>query len=231
VKNVIRDNPTIEIVFIEFTNNQILLSMDNKIWEDKYISRSMHKYSPFLSFSDYLPIVKNNFKGLSNSLSITLKKNTSKIIKNEFDNNNKIGGYHSLKRYKTDSLLKNPKKVDKLKYLSFNLDTYKESYTFGYLNKIVAFCKQKNIKLYFVRSPQHQKNRTLINEMDFIDIKEKLFKEIEFLDFNNFPVENYEFGDLSHLNHYGSNKFSRWFDKQLKNNFKNYKHTYFQLAE
>jgi len=227
LKNVILQNPEIEAVFVEFTNNQVLLSMDNKVWEDKYLTKNMHKYAPFLEFNDYVSIIKNNAIGLSNSLSITLKKNTPKIIKNDLNYFNKIGGYHSLKRNKTDSLLKNYT-INKLKYQSYNEVTYSESYAYKYLKKIVVFCKQQNKKMYFVRSPQHQKNKTLINETDLLKIKDSFFKEVTFLDFNQFPVENSGFGDLSHLNHNGSDKFSRWFDAQLKNEFKDYWKKYSQ---
>jgi hypothetical protein len=95
----------------------------------------------------------------------------------------------------------------------------------------VSFCKHQNIKIYFVRSPQHSKNKTLINETNFQNIKDSLFKEVMFLDFNKFPVLNKEFGDLSHLNHLGSDKFSRWFNVQLKNDFKDYYKMYSQISQ
>ena len=50
-------------------------------------------------------------------------------------------------------------------------------------------------------------------------IKNEKFENIEFLDFNDFPLKNNEFGDFGHLNYKGAEKFSLWFngllDKEL----------------
>ena len=43
--------------------------------------------------------------------------------------------------------------------------------------------------MYLVRSPQHKYyNRT--NEKEFIKIRNEKFEDIEFLDFNDFPLNN-----------------------------------------
>ena len=61
-KKIIEQNPSIETVFIEFTNNQINESMNSWIWKEKYMNYRYPRYSPFMNFTDkdsytYTPIV------------------------------------------------------------------------------------------------------------------------------------------------------------------------------
>ena len=42
------------------------------------------------------------------------------------------------------------------------------------------------------------------------------FKNIEFIDFSEFPLTDEQFADFGHLNHTGALKFSKWFDKLLQ---------------
>jgi len=45
---------------------------------------------------------------------------------------------------------------------------------------------------------------------------EQKFKDVDFLDFNNFPLNNEEFGDFEHLNYKGAKRFSLWFNELLE---------------
>ncbi|EPR71857.1 hypothetical protein ADIWIN_3150 [Winogradskyella psychrotolerans RS-3] len=40
---------------------------------------------------------------------------------------------------------------------------------------------------------------------------------MDYLDFSNFPLSNFQYGDLQHLNHKGANVFSEWFATLLQN--------------
>ena len=105
--------------------------------------------------------------------------------------------------------------------LKDTLNFYQKDYSISrknieYLEKIVTFCKEKNVNIYFIRSPQHIYYASRKNEKVFRRIRNEKFENVPFLDFNDFPLTNGEFGDFGHLNYRGAEKFSLWFDELLK---------------
>lgn len=209
VKKILSQNNQIENIFIEFTNNQISESMDKWIWGDIYMSYRFPKYAPFMKNEEHRLLISNNFNSYYFNLSILLKNNISNIRKSDNDFTSKIGGYHWLESNKTDSLIANINKIEVDDMSFFRLS----SKNIEYLEKIVNYCKDNDVKLYFIRSPQHKYYSLRKNEKILIRIKNEKFKDIDFLDFNNFPLKNSEFGDLEHLNHHGAKVFSLWFNK------------------
>lgn len=220
IKKVITQNKEIKNVFVEYSNNQITANMNNWIWDDKHISsRSM--YLPFLENEDIGLLWSKNPKGFITGSSKSFRNNTVNLLLLRFDYSNKIGGYQWLNRFKTDSLITTINNNN----LELNQKTdYISEKNIEYLKKIVAFCRDNRVNIFFIRSPQHIYLSSRRNETEFIKIKNEIFEDIEFLDFNNFPIENNEFGDFGHLNYKGAEKFSLWFngllDKELlsKNN-------------
>ena len=84
-----------------------------------------------------------------------------------------------------------------------------------YLEKCIAFLQSKNIKIYFVRSPMHKKHKGIFNEKLYQKLLHTRFKDIEFLDFKDYPLPDADFADLNHLNYKGANKFSIWFNEHI----------------
>jgi hypothetical protein len=213
-KEIIKQNPSIEFVFIEFTNNQINSKMDQWIWGDKYLSHRYPKYSSFMSFLDNFLLIKNNPSGFMNSMSVSTKTKLEKIIGDEIDVPVKVGGYLHLERNKTDSIVKSINSSNKRKD-SFKIEISKNNLL--YLSKLIDFCKENGKKVVLLRSPLHDKYPGYINEKKYNSIIKKKYGDIEYLDFSKFPLSNNEFGDLEHINYKGAKKFSEWFAILLKN--------------
>src|SRR6187402_2467023 len=112
VKKVLEQNPSIETVFIEYTNNQIESRMNNWIWSDGPFSDCYVYYSSFMPLSDQFILFQNNMKGYLNAFSYSNKYKISALTKGDYDFKNRVGGYLYLVRNKTDSLLKHPIKQD-----------------------------------------------------------------------------------------------------------------------
>lgn len=209
---IIEQNPSIEVVFVEFTNNQINESMNNWIWDGKYIGHRYINYSPFMDISDKVILAKNNLTGYFNWTSLSLKSNLDRILKQNFAYSESIGGYLYLERDKTDSLVNaidNNYSQLKTKGISeFNLQ---------YLTRIINFCEEQDKRVILIRSPQHKKYPGYSNELMYQGIRKNRYSSIEYLDFSKFPLTNSEFGDLDHLNTRGAKVFSSWFSKALKN--------------
>lgn len=214
LKKLVAQNKTIKTVFVEFSNNQISKELDSWIWCEKCISYRFPLYYFLLEKKDIEVLVDHNFDGVRKSFSILMRKNLKKIISKDYNELNEYGQFLPLKIAKTDSLLQNISKN------TIKVYDYHDGYSIEnveYLKKIVAFCKEKSITLYFIRSPQHPKYIEKQNEVLFQKYLKTNFNDIEFLDFNTFPLKNDEYGDLDHLNYKGAKKFSIWFSTLLEN--------------
>ena len=145
-KKIIEQNPSIETVFIEFTNNQINESMNNWIWKEKYMNHRYLQYSPFMNFTDKMVLAKNNLSGYLNSTSLSFKSNFSRVLKQNFSYSESIGGYLYLERDKTDSLL------NKLKINTIDEKTIPISeINLNYLSKLVRFCEEQGKNIFLIR--------------------------------------------------------------------------------
>lgn len=209
-KKIIEQNPSIKVVFIEYTNNQINETMNNWIWGTKYMNRGYTKYSPFMSLTDKRMLFYNNHSDYLNSYSLSVKNNLERVFKNDYSYSKKIGGYRDLKRDKTDSLVAN-----KVPYKIKSITNISEANLF-YLSSLIEFCKEKELDVILIRSPLHKYYSGYLNEIKYKEILNKKYSNIDYIDFSNFPLTNSEFGDLEHLNHKGAKVFSIWFDKLLK---------------
>lgn len=208
-KKFLPANPQFDTVLIGFSNTQIDPLMDEWTWGKKLIG-GYKKYGPFFSWPDYQLLMMKNFSGLMNNFSVALKLNIGNIVKRKLDYSERIGGYQHLVGSKADSILqvRPSAKVNN----GFNISNT----NINYLEKLIEYCRKNGKKVYLVRSPMHEKASGLYNDELYTQIINTRFKEIEFLDFKDFPLQNEELKDLDHLNYLGAKKFSVWFDSLVK---------------
>jgi hypothetical protein len=214
-QELIKSNPHVKEVFIEFTNDQINYSKNNWIWEDAFLTEKYPKYSPFMSYEDHTLLLKGNTTGFFNTLAISANKNIYNIINNKTDFTAFIGGYKALD-HQLDTSERN--KASSKNQLQISADSISTTNLF-YLKKLVDFCQAQELKVYLVRSPLNKNNADLKNERLFQSLRGHYFKDIDFLDFADFPLEDSDFADLEHLNAQGATKFSTWFNLQLQEGF------------
>lgn len=212
VKLVLTQNPQIETVLIDFSNNEIDEKMNTWTWGYEYMSNMFPKFAPYMDETDISLLIKNNPKDFFSCLSIASRKNLIRIITNDYDVRSEMGGYLRLNH--TESTRPGANGGDEAN-TSSQPGHVISSVNILYLQKIVAFCRQMHKRVYFVRSPQNKKFEYLKNERDFVRIKNTDFPSVELLDFNNFPLPDSDFADFGHLNYRGASKFSRWFNKLL----------------
>jgi len=211
VKNLISQNPGIETVFIEFSNNQIIKEMNDWIWDEKHMSYYYPTHSPFIGFKDNALLVEKNFKVFLSTMPIDIKNLGRLIAKRDFNYSYNYGGYISLNK------VLNGNDFAKRLYSYHNVDFNSVSdYSVLYLKQIIDFCLAHKKKVYLVRSPFYKAYPGIKNEKLFQEIREKNFLAIEFLDFGRVPFQMTDYADLEHLNKQGSAKFSKWFDDLIK---------------
>jgi hypothetical protein len=210
VRMVLDQNPQIETVLIEFSNNQIDEKMDDWTWGYKYMSAMLPRYQPFINKDDLIVLLKNNPGDFMNCMSISTRKNISRIIFRNYNFANDMGGYLRLNKIETFTNSSNANKpINDIKPANLSDVNIK------YLKKIIAYCQHMHKKVFLVRSPQNRNYEYLKNELQFLKVKNTLFAGIPFLDFNNFPLQDQDFADPGHLNYKGAIKFSKWFNWML----------------
>jgi hypothetical protein len=213
-KRVLEQNPSIEIVFIEFTNNQVSPIMDDWTWDQEHMNHRYPKYAPFMSLSDKVLLARNNFKSFISSTSLGAKENVGRILSRNYQYihetplNKPTSNQHIL-----DSLILDAKKKGKLKR-----ETQTSKVSIEYLQKIVDVCIAKGKTVVLVRSPLHRSYRGYSNELVYQKIRKKYFSDLAFLDFSKVPLDNSHFYDLEHLNEKGAEVFSTWFNTFLEKN-------------
>ncbi|MFX0558421.1 hypothetical protein ACOCEA_16585 [Maribacter sp. CXY002] len=213
LKYLLEQNNHIDTVFIEFSNNQIDIVMNSWIWEGRYMMKRLPTYLPFLDIEDLKILRNNNQGGFVAALSKSFRRNLIRIGMLDFNFSDEIGGYRRLERNKIDSLIMARKVNDTVKTDNFKMSVY----SLKYLMKCIEYCKDKGVEVILVRSPQHKYFSYATNESQFLRVKDSLFSNVKFMDFNNFPINDDEFGDFGHLNYKGSNKFSKAFNSFNEN--------------
>jgi hypothetical protein len=209
---LLKANPGIKTVFIEFTNNYFEDPDNLLIWGSRYINYQYPRNAAFFDASSNLLLFSHNPKTFLNVQSLVAKDNLLMILSNNYEHSRITGSYIYLVRDKTDSLLAAGKDKIKTKFVVSDL-------AMEYLRKLVDYCKRTGRQVYFIRTPLHPRNPGLKHEALFQETRKKLFSDVEFFDFVSFPLENSEFGDLEHLNYRGAKKFSLYFNSWLQTHF------------
>lgn len=215
LKPVMIQNPSIDVVFVEYTNHQINERMDKWIWGDEYISDRYPKYSSFMNMSDNFMLLKNNPSAYSKALSLSIREKSTRIFENDVNYSTKIGGYLYLKRDKTDSLINNIASLKQSTNTGITSKIKISEANLSYLDAIIQFIENQNKKVILIRSPQHKKYLGYSNEQEYLEILKTRYTDTEYMDFSDFPLSNSMYGDLEHLNHKGAKVFSQWFSNLI----------------
>ena len=154
-KKILENNPQIRKVFIEYTNNQIDIGMNNWIWDDMHLKYRLKEYIYLMDFESIKFLFDKNRYGFLTSLSKGLFENLPKIYTNKNISKSNFGGF---KTKKYDGFELNDVKIKaKSKFLISESNIY-------YLKKLIQLCKEKNVDFYLIRTPMHKTYSVLNSE-------------------------------------------------------------------
>jgi hypothetical protein len=205
-------------VYIEFSSPNILIREDEKIWKNRFINNQLPTYFNFLEFNDHKLLAIKNTAGYTHSLFKSLKQNIKIITLNKYNYIDSLGGYLYLKRNKTERILDTISLKSRHQKLLKPIEI--SDYNLLYLDKIIILCHSNNVKPILIRSPYHEQFIGKAYEASFQIVKQNRYDTIGFLDFEDFSLEDDEFGDLQHLNLRGAHKYSNWFNQWLNKHSK-----------
>ncbi|MDT0646677.1 hypothetical protein RM545_08240 [Zunongwangia sp. F260] len=216
-KILLKNNPHIDTIFVELSNNYLDKHMDEWIWGSDFLLMGYLDLSSTVSAEDKWWLFKKNPSGFLAASSLAGKVRLKRIRSAYYDFDY-AGGFRYLKRDKTDSLLKAIVRNAPDTIFAGTAEKF-STQNLRFLKKLVEFCEDNEIKIYLIRSPLHSFYREHLNEKLYYRVLETDLKGVEFLDFSRFPLSNTEFGDLSHLNYKGTRKYSIWLDSLLQSGF------------
>ncbi|MBU2948018.1 hypothetical protein [Zobellia uliginosa] len=185
--------------------------MDDWIWGYEKLNQFLPWHSSFMNNEDLKFLLKKNNSDFIRVISTSTLKNFKRILTFDYSIGKKFGGYKKMERTSTAEELRkealhNPEIKDSIGISDNNIE---------YLQKMVDYCSQRNVNVYFIRSPQHQ-YYVRSNERQLMAIKIDKFKNIDLLDFDRFPLKAKYFADAGHLNASGATIFSNWFNGLLQ---------------
>lgn len=211
------ENNNVHTIFIDFCNSQIDNRQDTFLWSDAYLISRYPIFYQLLTINERKLIWKNNPKGLLNAHFKSLFVGLYRVITNKnVLNNNFIGGYKFLDHELNDSLIH--KDLNEPNRKNVQLEMKISDLNLYNLDRILALCKSKNVKVYLIRCPLHPDWKYIHNEKDYKNLLKTRYSKVEFLDFKDFPISNNERADLEHLNYKGAKSFSSFFNNLLKYN-------------
>jgi hypothetical protein len=221
LRKLLEANPDIETVLISFSNNQIHQRMDKWVWDNEHLYKSYPKYHFMMGWDEYKILLANNPFEILKAETKSVKDFAGFMVKNrkDFLRDRNWGGYLSLERKKVDSLLKTNYVEKERREIRLELSDI----NIAYLRKMVDLCKEKHVRVLFLRMPSHPEWPFRKNEPQYQEIKRTKFPDVELLDFRDYPVSNDELGDFDHLNHTGAKKFSIFFNDLVEKGLLDYK--------
>ncbi|KAA6310815.1 hypothetical protein EZS27_037950 [termite gut metagenome] len=87
-----------------------------------------------------------------------------------------------------------------------------------YLDKIVAYCRSKSIRLIFINTPMYHAER-FYNMDNFYKVIEDKYNDVTFWDYGNYVLPDSCYGDVGHLNYIGAKKFSAMLQEKVRNKY------------
>lgn len=195
-------NPQINTVYLGYDKASIF----------HYFKSSEDKFHPFywdlLDSQDINFIIKEDRTCLSSPLHwlkilYPLLSFTKKIDIKELG----IGGYTPLKRDKLQQAIQN--------YQQTKEEDTIEQKQMTYLTKIVHFCQENNIQLYFINMPSYpiSYNKEIDCRLDSLAATQ--YPKIKYYDYEFIHLPDSCYGDIYHINYKGANTFTNFLKETI----------------
>jgi hypothetical protein len=205
LKKIIEANPTIDTVILGFPGNLFIPERDNWIYGEEYLGNKYPKYCHLIAIEDQVFLFFKNPRAFIIAFKDAMKTDygflfsTIQKVYNELN----WGGYLYLVRDDIPKILNEQDKDITRPFYSKSISklNYKN------LNKIIDFCANHNKTIILLNVPIHKmspRDQTL----DLANFVKSDFGSVTFWDYSDYKLEDEEFGDLTHLNYKGAEKFS-----------------------
>ncbi len=230
LRKVLPLNPNIRTVVLSVSEQDITQRLIS-LWmrNDNFMSEKIRNFAHLISPAELTHLfLQNPQEVIKDITSFPKSKSTIcyKIIRGQKTTMDdlKLGSYEVVKENIVQVKNKEIKEDNNPKALATKKDIermYQEDamttspWQIEYLHKIVDLCHSKNVKIIFLRTPEH-KDWVSQNEEIFMNLLHTQFKEVPFIDYRNMPFPDTCYTDLVHLNDKGARIFSDSLNRYFK---------------
>jgi hypothetical protein len=198
-------NPHIDTVLLSFHGGSIQKSLDEWILGDRYILGRIPQYFSLLRTEELSLFVKNPafysalVKLPMKSIGALLKFMIGRTLtyKDWY-----IGGYFKLDRDRLQQALEQQEN-------NTVVETEYSGYQIDYLLKIVELCNERGVELILFNAPTYDAGK-YGNLRALNDFYTAYCGGTRYLDYSDFPLPDYGYGDIGHLNFKGAEIFSQY---------------------
>jgi hypothetical protein len=218
LRKILAENPHIDTVLVSFHGGSMQKSMDEWTIGDQHILNYIPNYISLIT-TEELPVFMNNQTFYSAVVKLPTKciRTIVKfLVRHTLTYKDLyIGGYLKLDR----GMLQRTIELESSENTA-NLKNEYSAYQIDYLLKIVDLCAKRDVKLILFNSPIYnvQKYGNLQALDDFYNT---YLTGTEYLDFSNFALPDYGYGDIGHLNFKGAEIFSKYLESKYEDLFNN----------
>ena len=193
LKKILKDNPKIDTVIYGLSRNIVDSGIDKRWLNTR--PKTLTKILKYADFDDLINLIKYSPFFFSRVL-------LSAVV-NLFDKPMNFGGYEG-----SD---KNNIRKESIYHINEN-DFSKRSMQKIYVEKIIKYCREKNVDLIFLRTPKHNSDgiNNFNQSKEFFISFIKNFDEVKYVDFSEFFLGDSCFADKFHLNNRGARIFSSY---------------------
>jgi hypothetical protein len=211
IQRLLESNNQIDSVLLFVSNNLFDDQFDARFWDENQIGHRLKTYFPHMDIEFMNQYLKKYPFSFLNSALVSTKENLSFIIlgkERSFLTSGMWGGYDL-----HQGVIKNYQKKDTSYQATETFDNMK------YLEKIVAYCKEKRKEVVFISTPLNAAYQiNLHREDEFLFHLNRICPECIFIDYRKFALSDSCFLNIDHLNYVGAQIFT----EDLKKNWNSY---------
>jgi hypothetical protein len=216
LRKFLAKNPHVDTVLLSFHGGSIHKSMDEWTVGDKYILGRIPNYFSLITARE-LPIFIDNPTFYSTVIKLPVKSIRAIlkfIVKHSLTYKDLyIGGYIKLDR---DKLQQDIERSEN----NTAAETGYSDYQIEYLLKIVDLCTEQNVELILFNAPTYNAKK-YGNLQALNDFYNTYLIGTRYLDYSDFILPNYGYGDIGHLNFKGAEIFSNYLESNYEDIFNN----------
>ena len=213
---ILRDNPGIRTVLLGVSPYSLAKGSDETIFRPSLISMKVPYYLPFFGTEEWQLYLSRDAKNFLRAVFLSpseylrgSKLNNKKYLK-------KLGKFNPRPYQSLDKAIAATKTLEK----PFSWGNSAELH---YLEKICAYCHEKNLRLIFLNTPIYNAEKYLDTSYFYKVLNEK-FPNIELWDYMKLNIPDSHREDINHLNEQGARAFSQIIAKRLENQEPEFSH-------
>lgn len=210
IKRILESNEQIKGICIVLSESQLHGLVKAWVYTDSYLQRAIKSYSFLFPISMHLDLAWSNpvtyFKSIlvadCNYINLMV---TKKPLDGVFLH---WGGYEPISESHFE--------LNDKTYDDFNLPSWNPN--IQSIKNVIQFAHDRNIQVVLTRLPVHDSYRNKTIEQ-YESKRKEHFSKVPFFDFSDWPIQEHELLDESHLNLMGAKRFTPYFDSLMISHF------------